>query len=262
MLGLAWNGNTTLYATGGTDDNVHVYTRASAAPFGAILDAGAIALVTARASALALLRTPTPGGLRDGKILIVANDFNDSISVIDTASKQVIAEYDLRPYNTSGQDGVAGGEFPWAVALKATASLHLVGRDRESWRSICPRRLRRNSSRALKLAGNAYGMAFSPDQSKLFVAEENSDQVSVIDTASIQSSEIDRARAPDGVLVGGGRDEQVQRDGTSGTGRYTGVSPVATTVSPDGKTLYVVNNAANSIAVVPLQGNPPTRRWR
>lgn len=244
-VGLAWNGNTTLYATGGTDDNVHVYTRPS--PSAQFSDAGAIALGHSKGVGIGV--PPNANGLAvsaDGKLLIVANDFNDSISVVDTASKKVIADYDLRPFNTSGQDGVAGGEFPWAVALKANGIAFISSvRDREVVAVDLSTPASPKFVTRIKLAGNAFGMAFSPDQSKLFVAQENSDYVSIIDTANYKLVQSIDTRAPDGVLVGQGQDS---------SGRYTGVSPVATTVSPDGKTLYVVNNAANSIAVIPLEG--------
>jgi len=35
---------------------------------------------------------------------------------------------------------------------------------------------------------------------------------------------------------------------------YTGASPIAVTISSDGKTLYAVNDGANSVAVIPLRG--------
>jgi DNA-binding beta-propeller fold protein YncE len=36
--------------------------------------------------------------------------------------------------------------------------------------------------------------------------------------------------------------------------RYTGASPIAVTIAPDGNTLYVVNDGANSVAAIPLYG--------
>jgi YVTN family beta-propeller protein len=246
-VGLAWNGNTTLYAAGGTDDNVHVYTRASAAPSAAFADAGAIGLGHSKGIGIGV--PPNANGLAvsaDGKILIVANDYNDSISVVDTASKKVIADYDLRPFNTSGQDGVAGGEFPWAVALKANGVAFISSvRDREVVAVDLSTPASPKFVARIKLAGNAFGMTFSPDQSKLFVAQENADRVSIIDTASYKVLQSIDTRAPAGVLLDQGQDDK---------GQYTGVSPVTATISPDGKTLYVVNNAANSIAVIPLSG--------
>jgi hypothetical protein len=56
----------------------------------------------------------------DGKTLVVANNYNDSISVIDTASKTVRYEHDLRPYSAGneGTSGGVGGTFPFAVVVK------------------------------------------------------------------------------------------------------------------------------------------------
>ena len=59
----------------------------------------------------------------DGKTLVAANNYNDSISVIDTATGTVRYEYDLRPYATSGApDGTKGGTFPYSVVLNGTTA--------------------------------------------------------------------------------------------------------------------------------------------
>jgi hypothetical protein len=48
----------------------------------------------------------------DGKTLVAANNYNDSISVIDTATATVRYEYDLRPFATSGAaNGTKGEHF-------------------------------------------------------------------------------------------------------------------------------------------------------
>jgi len=54
---------------------------------------------------------------------VVANNYNDSISVVDTASGAVRYEHDLRPWfaNNEGTSGAVGGSFPFAVVVKATA---------------------------------------------------------------------------------------------------------------------------------------------
>ena len=50
----------------------------------------------------------------DGKTLVVANNYNDSISVIDTASRTVRYEHDLRPFftNNEGQRAALAARFP------------------------------------------------------------------------------------------------------------------------------------------------------
>ncbi|WP_232231970.1 bifunctional YncE family protein/alkaline phosphatase family protein [Burkholderia sp. WSM2230] len=246
--GLAWNGDRTLYGTGGADDKVYVYNRASASPSAQWAQSAAIALNHAKGIGSGV--KPNAGGLAvsaDGRILVVANNYNDSISIIDTTSNTLVSEYDLRPYNTSGQQGVAGGEYPWAVSLKADGTAFISSvRDREVVvlnlaNPAAPQFIKR-----IPVKGNAYGMALSPDQSKLYVAVSNADQIAVIDTARHDVEKtIDIGRQNgDGNDQGGGNNK-----------KYSGRDTVNVTVSKDGKTLYAVNNGDNSIAVISLDGN-------
>ncbi len=228
--GLAWNGNQTLYGTGGADDTVYAYKRASAAPSAQWSQTAAIALnhTTGIGSGV----KPNAGGLAvsaDGRNLVVANNYNDSISIIDTGSNTLVSEYDLRPFNTSGQQGVPGGEYPWAVSLKADGTAFISSvRDREVVvlnlaNPAAPQFITR-----IPVKGNAYGMAFSPDQSKLYVAVSNADQVAVIDTASHKVEKtIDIASQN-----GDGNDQ-----GSGNNKKYSGRDTVNVTVSKDGKTL-------------------------
>jgi len=107
----------------------------------------------------------------------------------------------------------------------------------------------------VKLDGNALGMTLDHAQSKLYVAQDNADQIAVVDTATnTVSAKID-ARAPAGMLTRGGDDDDHDRDfGRERAPHYTGAATFAVTISPDGKTLYAVNAGANSIAVIPLEG--------
>ncbi|MGF6976229.1 DNA-binding beta-propeller fold protein YncE [Paraburkholderia sp. JPY465] len=246
--GLAWNGNQTLYGTGGADDAVYVYSRPSALPSAQWSQTAAIALNHSKGVGSGV--KPNAGGLAlsgNGRILVVANNYNDSITIIDTTSNTVMSEYDLRPFNTSGTQGVAGGEYPWAVALKSddTAFISSV-RDREVVvlnlsNPAAPQFITR-----IPVKGNAYGMTLSPDQSKLYVAVANTDQVAVIDTASHRVEKtIDIASQS-----GDGNDE-----GSGSNRKYSGRDTVNVTVSRDGRTLYAVNNGDNSIAVISLDGN-------
>jgi hypothetical protein len=63
----------------------------------------------------------------DGQTLVVANNYNDSISVIDTATRTVRYEHDLRPFfaNNEGRNGGVGGTFPYAVALKGNGTAQI-----------------------------------------------------------------------------------------------------------------------------------------
>ena len=115
------DGNT-LYAAGGSDDAVYVYTKSggrftAATPI-ALGHFAPGAIGNARNKGVGLGVQPNASGMdisADGKTLVVANNYNDSISVIDTATQTVRYEHDLRPYfaNNEGQNGGVGGTFPY-----------------------------------------------------------------------------------------------------------------------------------------------------
>ncbi|MFC0401400.1 bifunctional YncE family protein/alkaline phosphatase family protein [Paraburkholderia rhizosphaerae] len=249
--GLVWNGNKTLYGTGGADDKVYVYSRASTAPSAQWAQTAAIGLNHSKGIGSGV--KPNAGGLAlsaDGRMLVVANNYNDSISIIDTSSNTLMSEYDLRPFNTSGQQGVAGGEYPWAVSLKSDGTAFVSSvRDREVVvlnlaNPAAPRFIKR-----IPVQGNAYGMSLSPDESKLYVAVSNADQIAVIDTARHKVDKtIDLA-----IDVGNGNGHG--NGNGNGHGTYSGRDTVNVTVSRDGRTLYAVNNGDNSIAVISHDGN-------
>lgn len=242
-VGLVWTPDgSTFYATGGKDDAVYVYSQD-----GDLLNT--IALGHSKGVGLSVL--PNAGGLAisaDGKTLVVANNYNDSISVIDTVTATVRYEHDLRPFfaNNEGTNGVAGGAFPFAVAIKGNGTAYVsANRDREIVVVDISSAEAGKLIKRVKLNGNPLGMTLDAAQKKLYVAQDNSDEIAVIDTTSnTLIADID-TRAPVEVLA--------QMNNGSGD-RHTGVSPFAVTISPDGKTLYAVNEGANSVAVIPLSG--------
>jgi hypothetical protein len=118
------DGNT-LYAAGGADDVVYVYGRTA----GVWATAAQIPLGHAN-KGVGLSVRPNASGLgisADGKTLVVANNYNDSISVIDTATRRVRYEHDLRPFfvNNEGTSGAAGGTFPFAVVVKGNGTAYV-----------------------------------------------------------------------------------------------------------------------------------------
>jgi YVTN family beta-propeller protein len=242
------DGNT-LYAAGGADDAVYVYTRngtsfTAEAPI-ALRHVAAGATGSARNKGVGLSVQPNAGGMdlsADGRTLVVANNYNDSISVIDTATRTVRYEHDLRPYfaNNEGQNGGTGGTFPYAVVIKGNDTAYVSSdRDREvvvvDVSSLTEGRL----IGRITLHGNALGMTLDRKQLRLYVAQDNADQVAIIDTASNKVIDQIDARAPNGMLP---------------NRKYTGAATSAVTLSPDGHTLYAVNTGANAIAVIPLAG--------
>lgn len=239
----------TLYAAGGRDDVVYAYSKGGSAwvPAGTIplghKNVGIGVGVAPNASGLAISA--------DGKTLVVVNNYNDSISVVDTVSGTIRYEHDLRPYfsNNEGQNGGVGGTFPFAVVVKGNDTAY-VSSDRD--REVVVVDIKSSSFGKLvtriKLDGNALGMALDPAGSRLFVAEDNADEVAVIDTTSNAVVATIDARAPNGMLSAG----NPHGNGNNPGSRYTGAATFAVTLSRDGKTLYAVNAGANAIAVIPL----------
>jgi WD40 repeat protein len=245
----------TLYTAGGADDVVYGYT----------VTAGTWLLSTKiplghNNQGVGLGVRPNAGGLgisADGKTLVAVNNYNDSISVIDTPTSIVRYEHDLRPFfaNNEGMAGGVGGTFPFAVVIKGNGIAYVSSdRDRQVIAVDISSPTEGHLIKRIELDGNALGMTLDQSQSTLYVAQDNADQIAVIDTSkNVVSDKID-ARAPPGMLPGPS-DEDRQQDFGGQQSHYTGAATFAVTLSPDGKSLYAVNAAANSIAVIPLNGD-------
>jgi len=91
----------------------------------------------------------------------------------------------------------------------------------------------------IQLDGNSNGMTLSADGSTLYVAQDNQDQVAVIDTASNKITHKIDTRGP--AYLGF-------------PPNTTGAAPTAVTINRTNKTLYAVNAGSNSIAVIALSG--------
>jgi YVTN family beta-propeller protein len=248
-VGLVWAPDSqTLYAAGGCDDAVYAYgnngssyalkTKISLghAPDGCVSNA-------ANRTGLGLGVEPNASGLAisaDGKTLVAVNNYNDSISVIDTASGTVRYEYDLRPYSTSGAPaGTKGGTFPYSVALKGAIAYVGADRDREVIVVNVANPAAGSLVARIPLDGNPNGMTLSEDGKTLFVAQDNQDQVAVIDTATNTITHKIDTRGP------------AELDLPANT---TGAATTAVTINPVTKMLYAVNAGSNSIAAIPLSG--------
>ena len=262
-VGLVFSPDGMLYAAGGRDDAVYVYAKA-ANTWGLVRT---IALGHANRG-VGIGVSPNASGLAisaDGRTLVVVNNYNDSISVVDTATGTVRYEHDLRPFlaNNEGQNGGVGGTFPFAVVVKGNGTAYVSSdRDREVVVVDISSPTAGRLIKRIKLDGNGMGMTLDASGSRLFVAEDNADQVAVIDTSSNAVVARIDARAPAGMLTGRGEEDEDDHDGHDHDGhgrsarssRYTGAATFAVTLAPDGKTLYAVNAGANSLAVIPLRG--------
>ena len=226
------------YVSGGVDDDVHVFARTG----GVWAEVGA-AVALGHASGVGIHQKPTVANVAvtaDGKALVAADVYNDAISIVDLGSRTKVGELDLRPgILDPAQSGGAGGESPFDVAIKASATAYVSSeRDREIdvvdvSRPAVPKLVTR-----IPVQGNPNSMVLNAAQTRLFVAADNSDKVSVIDTATNRVVENIRTTAPAGVLRG---PEQLP-----------GAAPNSLVLSPDEKTLYVTNGGMNAVAVISL----------
>jgi YVTN family beta-propeller protein len=230
------------YVSGGGNDQVHVYARKADQWAEAYAP---INLQHKEGNGMGV--GPATAGIAvtaDGKELVAANYYNDSISLIDLASHMVKSELDLRPGKSGGRHGVAGGENPFWVSIKGDATAYIGSqRDREvdvvDIAGSAPKLVKR-----IKLHGNPVKMLMDAEQTHLYVACDNSDVVAVIDTGSNRvSSEIPSIAAP-GMAASGDA--------------YRGVAPNSLALSPDEKHLYVTDGGMNAVAVIALDGLKPT----
>ncbi len=243
------------YAGGGRDDDVHAYALsdggwsevngAAGGPFAklnhvcgnTLVAPGSIGGATAFCQSVAPSGTAGLAVTANGSLLVVTNHENDSISVVDL-STGAVTDLDLRPgKSNASQAGVPGGEYPFWVAIKGSTVAYVSSlRDRE----IVVVNLSGTASVATRIAvnGNPNKMILNADQSRLYVACDNSDVVTVIDTSANTVIETISTVAPPGTLSSG--DE------------YPGASPNSLALSPDENTLYVTNGALNAVAVINL----------
>ena len=193
--------------------------------------------------------SPCAAGLAvssDGKTLVVANYFNDSITVFTggLGNWSTGTELDLRPGKSNpAKAGVPGGEYPFWVAVKgtgptATAYVSSI-RDREvvvvnlgATPAVYAR---------IPVKGQPNKMTLNAAQSLLYVVEDQSDSVDVIDTSKNLILETVAVLAHPDILP-------------ASLTQYKGANPNSVTLSPDEKQLYVTMGNLNSIAVIALGG--------
>ena len=186
-----------------------------------------------------------------GQTLVVANYYNDSISIFKggvghwTAVSTVMGngELDLRPGKSGGKSGEPGGEYPFWVVVKgngssATAYVSSI-RDRE----IVVVSLGDSPAVTgrIKVKGQPNKMTLNAAQSLLYVAEDMTDTVDVIDTTRNVILETISVTALESVMP-------------YSLVQYKGANPNSVTLSPDEKHLYVTNGNLNCVAVVALGG--------
>src|SRR5215472_862222 len=241
--GIAWDpAERRFYVSGGVDDDVHVLDVGDKgfaeewAPIPLGHSAGANPLTRPMTAGLAV----SP----DGNWLLVANYQNDSVSLIDLAARQVAVELDLRPGKLDARaKGIAGGEYPIAVAWPRAEKAYVASeRDRE----LVVLRMTPGSRDTTGLAvaarvplhGQPVALAATRAGDRLFIAEDNSDRVAIVDTATDAVVAEFPVAPPPAMLA-------MMRG-------LKGANPNGLALSPDEKTLFVTLGGLNAVAVVAL----------
>jgi YVTN family beta-propeller protein len=232
-----------IYVAGGVDDRVHVLVRGDEkwSPDGEPIMLG-------HQAGLGIGVKPSAAGLdvtADGKRLVVADRNNDAVTVIDLGERVVTGELDLRPGVIDARKrGVPGGEYPYWVRIKGNETAYVTSmRDGEV--DVIDIAGKPSLTARIKIGGTPNRMALDRAQTSLFVASDNTDSVTVIDTATNRVREVIDAAAPPGLLAG--------------RKRPGGAAANALALSPDGRRLYVTLGGENALAVIPLDGKPPHR---
>ena len=163
----------------------------------------------------------------DGTTLYVANYQNDSLSIINTATRQITNEV---VFFKLGQS-TAVGEMPyWPVVLsdsKGAPVKTYVTSQRDGQVLVVTSA---GLQKVIKVGGEPNRMILSADQLRLYVANGDLDEIEVIDTT---------------------KDNVASRISVARPGyKYKGSSPNSLALGPGGKRLYVTLGGENAVAVI------------
>jgi DNA-binding beta-propeller fold protein YncE len=241
------------YVSGGVDDDVHIYDHtagswreAAGSPIAlghhglanGVLQIDGAPANKNNPALTPYVQTPLAAGLavtQDGRRLVVANHYNDSITLVDLALHTVAAELDLRPGKSGGTGGTPGGEYPYWVQIVGNASAYVSSvRDREIV-VVDLAAAQPHIKQRIAVPGAPNKMILNRAQTLLYVACDLQDVVAVIDTRNDTLLASFTTVAPPGVL---------------GPPNYHGASPDGLALSADEQTLYVTDRGTNALAVI------------
>jgi YVTN family beta-propeller protein len=241
---------TAFYVSGGVDDDVHIYSIGTDGVWAE--QPGSPVALGHGGVGVGLSVKPQAAGIgitEDRSKLVVANYYNDSISVLSKSQGgwTVAGELDLRPGKQDPRNsGVPGGEYPLWVAIKGNDIAYVSSiRDREVVVVNCaaqPKVVAR-----IRVPGQPNRMVLNANQSILYVAQDNTDSVGVIDTNTNQLKENIAVTAPFGLLP----ERKVKLKGNDTN---------SVTLSRDEKLLFVTNGWMNDVAVIHLSSVPKQSR--
>lgn len=219
FVGLAFNPTgTAAYASGGGDEHIHVYSVASSH----LTEQAPIQLPTSTATGKKV--NLFPAGLAataDGSRLVVADHLADAASVVNLATNAVST--------------VAVGHTPFGVAVtpdNTTAYVSNQGANTVSVLDISG--VTPTVSTTITVGTHPNAEVLDATAHRLYVANGDSDQISVIDTSTNQvTATLDLAPYQ---------------------GADVGTNPLGLSLSPDRQTLYVANAGNNDVDVVNVSG--------
>lgn len=229
-----------LYVSGGRDDEMHIYKVS-----GGVWSESLPAVTLGHTAGLGSGTPPEAAGIAistDGTKIVIANYENDSVSVLTQTAGvwSKVGELDLRP-NTTGTlngSGFFGGEYPFwvSIAHNNTAFVSSI-RDRE----VDAVNLTTPSSPTvigrIPTTGQPLKSTLDAGQNNLYVAEDQSDMVAVINTNTLMLTAEQKVVGPSSIYP-------------ASLNNLSGNNTNSVTLSPDGSTLYVTNGTTNDVAVV------------
>ena len=175
--------------------------------------------------------------------MVVTDYGNDSVSFVSVNSSGVatslISTLDLRPGVINPADtGVPGGQYPFWVSVLGNDTAYIsCARDREIDVVNFSTPAKPTLVTRIETAGNPLKSSLDSTQSYLYVTEDNSDLVEIIQTSTNTLFQSAIVSAPDEPTFAAAR-------------HYKGSAPNSVAFSPDGSTLYVTLGGANAISVV------------
>lgn len=186
----------------------------------------------------------------DGHRALVANYYNDSVSLVDLDRTIVVSEQDLRPGKINPtMSGIPGGEFPYAIAWTDAGHAWVSApRDRQLINlAITGNRV--TVAGRVSTVGEPTALLFDRRNRRLIAAEDNDDRLAFIDLASGRLVAEPRLRLPSALAA-------------PPLGK--GLNPNALSELPDGR-LLVTFGGINALAIVdpgetenPVQALIPT----
>ncbi|MFZ0634967.1 MAG: hypothetical protein WAM08_05565, partial [Candidatus Acidiferrales bacterium] len=180
---------------------------------------------------------PYPAGLAvvkgaDGDRLLVAGNLSDEALLLDADSGKILHRFDLATQR------VIPGSYPYAAAVTRDGQFAFVG----LWNASRVAELDLVHNQVMQMiplhrpvshsaaGSHPTALLFNPDESRLYVALANSDDVAMIETKTGRVEAYLSAKLPGQKALG--------------------VAPVALARNSDGTRLYVADSGANAIAIL------------